>query len=33
MQEDIDRRSDLFTLAGVIYELLCFENRFKGKAT
>ena len=32
MQEDIDRRSDLFTLAGVIYELLCFEKPFQGKS-
>jgi phosphate/phosphite/phosphonate ABC transporter binding protein len=32
MQDGLDRRSDLFTLAGVIYELLCFERPFQGKS-
>jgi serine/threonine-protein kinase len=31
-QDGIDRRSDLFTLAGVFWELLCFERAFQGKS-
>jgi len=31
-QEPLDRRSDLFTLAGVIWEMLAFDRPFQGKS-